>query len=74
MAASAGKPVKGTVWYWPQQPPQVGQRLIGKLGGEDFMSSRIVSIRPTAGGLEVETLSSLYLAVPADPVLASDGR
>ena len=49
MAASAGKPVKGTVWYWPQQPPQVGQRLIGKLGGEDFMSSRIVSIRPQAG-------------------------
>ncbi len=74
MAASAGKPAKGTVWYGPHQPPQVGQRLVGKLEGQDFMSSRIINIRPTAGGLEVETQSSLYLAVPAGPVLASKGR
>ncbi len=74
MAASAGKPARGTVWYWPHQPPQVGQRLVGKLEGQDFMSSRIINIRQTPGGLEVETQSSLYLAVPADPVLASEGR
>jgi hypothetical protein len=73
MADSASKPAKGTVSYWPQRPPQVGERLIGKLGGEDFMSSRIVSIRPTAGGLEVETQSSRYLAVLVNLVPASEG-
>jgi hypothetical protein len=63
------KPSKGTVRYWPANPPRVGQPLIGQHEaepGRNFVSSRIVEICQTASGLEVETLNSHYLAVPAD--------
>jgi hypothetical protein len=62
------KPTKGTVHYWPANPPQVGQPLIGEHEahpGQDFMSSKIIDVQQMSGGLEVETLNARYIAVPA---------
>jgi hypothetical protein len=71
------KPLKGTVRFWPANPPQVGQPLIGEHEaepGQDFVSSRIIHVCQTASGLEVETLNSRYLAVAADSPAARRGE